>query len=134
MSLELVKELNGDHRALLKTLGSIADIGSLTDETRSMLAETKLMLLGHLDKEEKEFYPAIRKIADSDAAVAEKLKAMNAEMEVISKIALAFLDKYIAGGSAAAFANDFKDFRSALSGRIQKEEFALYSHFLKSSR
>jgi len=134
MSLELVKELNGDHRALLKTLGRIADIGSLTGETRSLLAETKRTLIGHLEKEEKEFYPAIRKIAASDAAVAEKLTMMNAEMDVISKIALAFLDKYIAGGSDASFANDFKDFRGALSGRIQREEFALYSHFLKSSR
>jgi hypothetical protein len=134
MSLELVKELNGDHRALLKTLGRIADIGSLTSETRGLLAETKRALVGHLDKEEKEFYPAIRKIAASDAAVAGKLTAMNAEMDVISKVALAFLDKYIAGGTDAAFASEFKDFRSALSGRIQKEEFALYSHFLKEGK
>lgn len=134
MSLELVRELNGDHRALLKTLGRIADIGGLTPETRTLLAETKRALVGHLEKEEKEFYPAIRKIAASDAAVAEKLTAMNAEMEVISKLALAFLDKYIAGGVDAAFATDFKEFRGALSGRIQKEEFALYSHFLKAGR
>jgi hypothetical protein len=134
MSLELVRELNGDHRALLKTLSRIADIGSLTGETRTLLAETKKALVGHLAKEEKEFYPAIRKIAASDAAVAEKLTMMNAEMEVISKIALAFLDKYITGGSADSFAKDFKDFRSALSGRIQREEFALYSHFLKAGR
>lgn len=134
MSLELVRELNGDHRALLKALGRIADIGSLTSETRTLLAETKRALVSHLEKEEKEFYPAIRKIAASDAAVAEKLTAMNAEMEVISKLALAFLDKYIAGGTDAAFANDFKEFRGALSGRIQREEFALYSHFLKAGR
>lgn len=134
MSLELVKELNGDHRALLKTLGRIADIGSLTPEARTLLGETKKALLGHLVKEEKEFYPAIRKIASSDAAVAENLRTMNAEMEGISKQALAFLDTYIAGGNAAAFANDFKAFRGALSGRIQKEEFALYSHFLKAGR
>jgi hypothetical protein len=134
MSLELVRELNGDHRALLKTLGRIADIGSLTSETRTLLAETKRALVGHLDKEEKEFYPAIRKIAASDSAVAEKLNAMNAEMEVISKLALAFLDKYISGGTEAAFSEEFKAFRGALAGRIQKEEFALYSHFLKAGR
>lgn len=134
MSLELVKELNADHRALLRTLGRIADIGSLTNETRTLLAETKRMLIGHLEKEEKEFYPAIRKIAASDAAVNEKLKTMNAEMEVISRIALAFLDKYLSGGAETTFPGEFKDFRSALSGRIQKEEFALYSHFLKAEK
>lgn len=134
MSLELVRELNGDHRYLLKTLGAIGDIGALTPETRKLLGEARKLLVAHLGKEEREFYPALRKLAATNKSIDEKLKIMNVEMETISKRALAFLDGYAAGGNPATFAADFAAFRNALSARIQREEFALYSHFLKAER
>ena len=133
MSIALVKELNGEHRAILSTVARIADIGELTPETRTLLIETKERLLSHLGKEEREFYPAMRKLAESSPSIESKLKFMNREMESIAAAAMRFLDEYIAGGTQANFGQDFTDFRRALSERIQREEFALYSHFLKSA-
>jgi hypothetical protein len=133
MSIALVKELNGDHRALLKTISRINDIGSLTPEVRTLLRETKDQLVGHIGKEEREFYPVMKKLAATNESIDEKLKVMNMEMESISKSAMRFLDEYIAGGIPANFPTDFRAFRNALVGRIQREEFALYSHFLKNA-
>lgn len=133
MSIALVKELNGDHRAILSTVARIADIGELTPETRTLLAETKERLVIHLDKEEREFYPAMRKLAESSPSIESKLKIMNREMESIAAAAMRFLDEYIEGGTRANFGRDFAAFRRAISERIQREEFALYSHFLKSA-
>jgi iron-sulfur cluster repair protein YtfE (RIC family) len=133
MSIELVKELNGDHRALLKTIGQINDIGTLTPETRSLLKEAKQQLVSHLAREETDFYPVMRKLAATNESIDEKLKVMNMEMETISRSAMRFLDEYITGGIPANFSADFRAFRNALVGRIQREEFALYSHFLKNA-
>lgn len=133
MSIALVKELNGDHRTILGTVARIADIGSLTPETRTLLRETKERLVSHLGKEEREFYPAMRRLAETSPSIEAKLKIMNQEMESIAAAAMRFLDEYIAGGTQANFGQDFDAFRRALSERIQREEFALYCHFLKSA-
>ncbi len=133
MSIALVKELNGDHRAILKTIARIGEIGDLTEETRKLIRETREALLRHLAKEDAEFYPAMKRLADASTAIAEKLKTMNREMESIAAEALRFLDAYATGGNPADFPDDFAKFRRALSERIQREEFALYSHFLKSA-
>ena len=133
MSIALVKELNRDHRAILGTVAKIADIGALTPETRTLLRETKERLISHLGKEEREFYPAMRKLAETSPGIEAKLKIMNQEMESIAAAAMRFLDEYATGGNADAFPDDFAKFRRALSERIQREEFALYSHFLKSA-
>ncbi len=133
MSIALVKELNGDHRAILKTIGRIGEIGELTPATRTLIAETREAILRHLAKEEREFYPAMKRLADASTAIAEKLKAMNREMESIAREAIGFLDTYATGGNPADFPADFAKFRRALSERIQREEFALYSHFLKNA-
>ncbi len=133
MSIALVKELNGDHRAILGTVNRIAAIGALTAETRGLLKETKERLVAHLGKEEREFYPAMRALAASSPSIDAKLKVMNQEMESIAAAALRFLDEYAVGGNPNTFAADFSSFRRALSDRIQREEFALYSHFLKNA-
>jgi iron-sulfur cluster repair protein YtfE (RIC family) len=133
MSIALVKELNGDHRALLGTVNKIAEIGALTPETRALLKETKDRLLAHLGKEEREFYPAMRALAATSPSIDAKLKVMNREMESIAAAAMGFLDEYAEGGSPERFEADFASFRRALSERIQREEFALYSHFLKNA-
>lgn len=131
MNIALVKDLNGEHRAILGTVNRIAAIGALTTETRGLLKETKERIVAHLGKEEREFYPAMRALAASSPSIDAKLKVMNREMESIAAAALRFLDEYADGGSPERFAMDFSNFRHALSERIQREEFALYSHFLK---
>jgi iron-sulfur cluster repair protein YtfE (RIC family) len=133
MSIALVRELNGDHRAILAIIGRIGDIGALTPETRVLIAETRDALLRHLAKEEREFYPAIRRLASASQAIADKLRVMNSEMESIAAAAMRFLDEYATAGKPENFADDFANFRRVLSERIQREEFALYSHFLKSN-
>ena len=75
----------------------------------------------------------MRRLADASTAIAEKLTAMNREMEAIAREAMGFLDSYATGGNPEDFPDDFAKFRRVLSARIQREEFALYSHFLKTA-
>jgi len=131
MSIALVRELNGEHRVLLKTLGTIAEDGKLSAETRDLLGKTKTALLAHISKEERDFYPALKKLAVTTPGIEPKLAQMNREMESLAAAALRFLDEYSLGGDPERFPSDFSDFRRALSERIQREEFTLYAYFLK---
>ncbi len=133
MSIALVRELNGEHRVLLKTLGAVAEIGKLNAETRELLVKTKAALIAHIGKEERDFYPALKKLATTTPGIEPKLAQMNREMESLAAAALRFLDEYSAGGDPDRFPTDFSDFRRALSERIQREEFTLYAYFLKQA-
>lgn len=133
MSIALVRELNGEHRTLLKTLGRVAEIGTLNPETRELLGKTKAALIAHLDKEERDFYPALKKLAATTPGIEPKLAQMNREMESLASAAMRFLDTYSLGGNPERFAADFLDFRRALSERVQREEFTLYAYFLKKA-
>lgn len=133
MSIALVRELNGEHRVLLKTLGTIAEIGTLNPETRELLNKTKSALLAHISKEERDFYPALKRLSATTPGIEPKLAQMNREMESLAAAALRFLDEYSIGGDPNRFQSDFSDFRRALSERIQREEFTLYAYFLKQA-
>jgi hypothetical protein len=129
MSLSLVKELNGDHRELLASIRLIQETGSLTSEVRAKLSVMKVLLARHLEKEETDFYPVMRKAAETDSALRKTLESMGSEMDVISKKALSFIAAYETGGNQDAFMNDFVIFRRALTERLTKEENSVRTFF-----
>ncbi len=91
-----------------------------------MLMAAKGALLAHLAKEDKELYPTLNKVAETDAQLKSTLDFYAKDMDEISKSALAFFDKYSAGGSGLEFAKDLGSLFGNLASRVRKEESTLY--------
>lgn len=133
MNINLIRELNSDHALILEALVKIKEAGNLSDETRNLLRNTKELLINHLQKEESEFYPILRKEAETNDSLKQTMKVMGIEIEEIGKQALAFLDTYIGGGTETVFKQDLDRFITTITMRLQREEHTLYSKYLKIS-
>ena len=129
--IALIRELNADHAKLLSKLDAIRRRGSVDTEGQGLLLEVRSMLIAHLEKEEKHFYPVMRKEAENNENLRETLQIMGTEMEVISAKALSMIDGWLAGEGLVSFTNNFESFHSLLADRIRREEHSLYSKFIK---
>jgi iron-sulfur cluster repair protein YtfE (RIC family) len=127
----LIEELKREHAAISEALGDVRHlgIGSAAGQARLLAARTGLM--AHLRKEDLGLYPALRRAAASDRALQDKVDFFARDMDEISKSALAFFDRYAAGGSGVEFAADFGTLSSLLRTRIHKEETILYPEYEK---
>lgn len=131
MKFSLIRELNADHALLLAKLDEIREHGQVDAEVHRLLTEVRAALVGHLDKEEKEFYPVMRQAAEKNEALRNMLQSMGVEMEAISAKVLKAIDGWLAGEGLSGFAVNFESFRAVLADRIRREEHALYAKYLK---
>ncbi|MGR3294555.1 MAG: hemerythrin domain-containing protein [Candidatus Scalindua sp.] len=128
---KLVDELKNDHSILSETLKKVKSLGISSAEGQKTLLATKSGLLAHLLKEDEHLYPVLYKAAESDANLKQTLDFFAKDMDVISKIALGFFDKYSEGGSGLEFAEDCGQFFATFSQRLRKEEDIIYVEYDK---
>jgi hypothetical protein len=126
---KLVEELKKQHVAILQIFGEIQSLGIESKEGQAKMQAAKTGLLAHLGKEDKEFYPVMRKAAETDNRLRMLLRDFAQDMEKISGFALKFFDKYAGGGSGIEFAKDFATLASTLKSRISREETILYKEY-----
>jgi len=131
MNINLIRELNADHALILEALRKVKETGSLSDETRTLLRNSRELLMKHLQKEDSEFYPVLRKAAETNESLKQILKVMGIEMEELGKQALTILDTYISDGKETSFQKDMDWLITAITMRLQREEHTLYTKYLK---
>lgn len=127
----LIVELKNEHNRIAKALNEVKTLGISTPEGQKLLIESKHTLLAHLQREDRDFYPVLRKAALLDTALNDTLEHFAKDMDLISKSALDFFEKYKSGGSGLDFARDFGRLFSTLQMRIGREERILYAEYLK---
>lgn len=125
----IVTELKSEHATMLKACEGIAAKTLTSAEIATFVGTLKTLLLGHLQKEDSQFYPKIKKMAETNASLKSKLALFADEMNPIAKAALAFIEKYSKGGDPAQFSIDFKALLYTLKTRIRREEDLLYPEF-----
>jgi len=126
---DLVAALKAEHANIVKILGRVDELGAHTAEGHSALMTAKNGLLAHLGREDEHLYPALRKAAVTDPVVADALEFFIEDIEAVSKLALAFFEKYADDASSEEFAGDFAALAGLLSARIQKEEGIIYKMY-----
>lgn len=131
MSMGLIKDLNAEHRALMKALDMIRAEQGLTEKAQLLVDKTRNALLAHLDREEKEFYPVMRKAAETNNQLKDTLKVMGEEMDQIATKAMAAFNNWTAGKGQGRFVTDFNNLYELLEARIKREEHALYAKYLR---
>ncbi len=128
----LVEELKKEHSDIRTTLNEVKELGILTKEGQDKLLDLEVSLLAHLEMEDDELYPALRKEAEHSNSVKDTLDLFAIDMESVSKIVREFFEEYSEGFSGMELekiSEDFKNLLTALNKRICNEEESLYEEY-----
>lgn len=131
MAIDIIKELNAEHAALLGMLGKIGNPVVLSPAVKVDIAAARSALVAHLVHEERSFYPVMRKDAERNGTTRELLSVMGTEMGEIAPRALAAIDSWLAGSDGSDVTAEFSAIADLLAGRIRREERSLYARYLK---
>ena len=126
---ELVDELKNEHKSIVEILNKVNNIGISIEEVQSILIGAKSSLLAHLKKEDEQLYPVLIEAAERDADLKLTLEVFASDMNIVSKAALDFFDKYSEGVQQQTIANDFRRLFTLLSQRIIKEENIIFTKY-----
>jgi hypothetical protein len=131
MTTRLTEDLTREHVELREVLERVKAIGIGSKEGQQELLRARELFLAHVAREDREFYPSYRGLAESSPEAKRKAEQFGGEMATISRDLIAFFDRYRNGGEGLAFARDFGRLYAALFLRWQKEESQLYASYEK---
>lgn len=129
---DLVSEMTHDHRELLATYGDLAKAAGAQDGTvfKSELIKFKSLLVTHLLKEAVKLYIYLRQNLKSDEHTYALVTSYKSEMDGISRIAMAFVDEYVAKPTHdinfSQLTIKLREIGLVLGDRIRREESELY--------
>ena len=128
----LIEELKKEHSDILATLNEVKKLGILSKEGQDKLMSLEVSLLAHLEMEDDELYPTLRKEAEHSNSIKDTLDLFAIDMENVSKIVREFFEKYSEGFSGIdlkELSEDFENLLTALTKRIRNEEETLYEEY-----
>ncbi len=128
----LIEELKKEHSEILAALNEVKELGILSKEGQDKLMSLEVSLLAHLEMEDDELYPTLRKEAEHYNSIKDTLDLFAIDMENVSKIVREFFEKYSEGFSGMdikEISEDFENLLAALTKRIGNEEESLYEEY-----
>ena len=125
----LIEELKKEHSEILATLNEVKQLGILSKKGQDKLLSLEVSLLAHLEMEDDQLYPALRKKAEHNKGLKNTLDLFEMDMENVSTIVREFFDKYSEEFSGKELPEDFENLLAALSKRISNEEASLYEEY-----
>ena len=128
----LIEELKKEHSEILATLNEVKQLGILSEEGQDRLISLEVGLLAHLEMEDDQLYPVLKKEAEHSNSIKGTLELFAIDMENVSKIVREFFEKYSEGFSGVELdqlSEDFENLFSALTKRICNEEESLYEEY-----
>ncbi len=128
----LIEELKKEHSEILTELNEVKTLSILSKEGQDKLMSLEVSLLAHLEMEDDELYPTLRKEAEHYNSIKDTLDLFAIDMENVSKIVREFFEKYSEGFSGMdlkEISEDFENLLAALTKRICNEEESLYEEY-----
>ncbi len=125
----LIEELKKDHSEIVAILNEVKKLGILSKEGQAKLLSAKAHLLTHLNKEDEQLYPVLRKKAEHNEHLQDALDLCVMDMENVSRVVQEFFDKYSRGVSEKELQREFENLFVALGKRITNEEDILYDEY-----
>jgi len=125
----LIEELKKEHAEIVATLNEVKKLGILSKEGQDKLMSVEASLLAHLEIEDDQMYPALRKEAEQNKDLKNTLDLFAMDMDNVSKVVRDFFDKYSEEVSGEELPKDFENLCTALSKRISNEEDSLYEEY-----
>ncbi len=125
----LIEELKKDHSEIVAILNEVKELGILSKEGQAKLLSAKAHLLTHLNKEDEQLYPVLRKKAEKNKQLQDALDLCVIDMENVSRVVQEFFDKYSRGVSGKELQKEFENLFVALDKRVRNEEDILYDEY-----
>ena len=125
----LIEELKKEHAEIVATLKEVKKLGILSKEGQDKLISVQTSLLAHLEMEDDQLYPALRKEAEHNKDLKNTLDLFEMDLENVSTIVRGFFDKYSEELSGKELPEDFENLLAALRKRISNEEEFLYEEY-----
>ena len=125
----LIEEFKNEHSEIIAILNEVKKLGIHSEEGRSKLMSAKEHLLKHLNKENEQLYPVLRKAAEHNKNLQNELDIFAIEPEYLSRVVLEFFDEYSRGAIDNDFQINFESLFAALNARIRNEEESLYQEY-----
>ena len=125
----LIEELKKEHSGIIATLNEVRKLGILSKEGQDKLISVQTSLIAHLEMEDDQLYPILRKQAENNKDLKNTLDLFEMDMENVSTIVQEFFDKYSEEFSGEKLQEDFENLFAALSKRISNEEASLYEEY-----
>ncbi len=125
----LIEELKKDHCEIVDLLKEVKELGILSKEGQAKLLSAKALLLKHLNKEDEQLYPVLRKKAEHNEQLKDALDLCVIDMENVSSVVQEFFDKYSRGVSEKELQEEFENLFVALGKRVRNEEDILYDEY-----
>ncbi len=125
----LIEELKKEHSEIVAALNEVKKLGILSKEGQDKLISVQTSLLAHLEMEDDQLYPTLRKQAENSKDLKNTLDLFEMDMENVSTIVQDFFDKYSEEFSGEELQEDFEKLFTALSKRISNEEASLYEEY-----
>ncbi len=125
----LIEELKKEHSEIVAALNEVKKLGILSKEGQGKLMSVQTSLLAHLEMEDDQLYPRLRKEAENNKNLKNTLDLFEMDMENVSTIVREFFDKYSEEFSGKELPEDFETLFAALSKRISNEEVSLYEEY-----
>ncbi len=128
----LIEELKKEHSEILAALNEIKELGIPSKEGQDKLMSLEVSLFAHLEMEDDQLYPALRKEAEHCNSMKDTLELFAMDMENVSKTVREFFEKYSEGFSGMELkelSEDFENLLAALTKRIGNEEETLYEEY-----
>jgi iron-sulfur cluster repair protein YtfE (RIC family) len=125
----LIEELKKEHSEIVAALNEVKKLGILSKEGQDKLTSVQTSLRAHLEMEDDQLYPILRKQAEHNKDLKNTLDLFEMDMENVSTIVREFFDKYSEEFSGEELPEDFENLFAALSKRISNEEASLYEEY-----
>ncbi len=125
----LIEEFKKEHSVIMAILNEVKKLGIHSEEGRSKLISAKGYLLEHLNKENEQLYPVLKKEAEHNKNLQNELDIFALEPEYLSRVVLEFFDDYSGGAIDKDFQINFESLYAALNARIRNEEESLYQEY-----
>ena len=121
--MSLIATLRDEHRQLCTRLNELLHLGIAGDEGRALLHRTGQLVLAHLEREDRQLYPALR----AQPATRTLARQYADEMTQLTPAVVAFFDSYREGSAdPLGFKRSLGQLLAVLQQRIQREEGTLY--------
>jgi len=122
----MFEEIKKEHSVIIDNLMNMKKLNIHTKEGQLGLLSAKNDILTHIKNEDENFYPVLKKTAESNSELRETLNAFDKDMSVISKYTLDFFESiFTEKGIDLELA--LEKFVEVHTTRIKREEAILYS-------
>ncbi len=126
----LIDELKKDHSEIIDVLNEVKELDILSKEGQTRLMSVKARLLTHLQKEDEQLYPVLRKEAENNKQLELILELLAMDMENVTRVVREFFDKHFRGEIPdTELQKEFETLSVALDKMIRNENDILYDEY-----